>query len=76
MGTWELTEDELDKLASRARYAFAIHRMQSLSPGSKVAPWGKLSYGERHAWMNAISETLIELDIMGKTKDTIVIDYD
>lgn len=71
---WHVTEDELDKLAAHARYNFEI----TSKPGSKelFAAWGTLPKAERVAWMNAVTSVLFNMDAMGHTSETVVVDYD
>lgn len=67
---WELTEDELDKLAAHARYG------HDSTVYFNVSAWGELPLEQKRAWMNAVAAILFSLDKMGKTAQTVVIDYD
>lgn len=61
---WTFTEDELDRLAAHAHYTYKQARIDCLSPGSRVEPWGELSYGDRNAWRDVVAATLLLLDKM------------
>lgn len=70
MDVWELTEDELDNLAAHACYCYEATLY------SPDLPWSGQSKAEKIAWRNVAAGLLIKLDAMGKSKDTIVIDFD
>lgn len=72
---WHVTEDELDKLAAIARYNFQITSQEDGYAETWKA-WGMLPKAEKVAWMNAVTMVLFEVDRMGHTSESVVVDYD
>lgn len=72
---WHVTEDELDKLAAHARYNFFI-TTQKDGFIETAKEWETLPRIEKIAWMNAVTMVLFQVDRMGHTSESVVVDFD